>query len=160
MLRTLWTDYIAPILKRPARYQVAALCHRRSGGRFEVLLVTSLETRRWILPKGWPKSGHGASGTAREEAWEEAGVRPAEDARPLHLGRYAYDKRMTGGVPHPTEVDVYAIAVEELYDRFPEADLRERRWVSPVEAAELVDEEDLSELILKAQSLIGDPDPA
>ena len=156
MFNTIWSQFIQPILRRPARYQVAALCYRRTEGRFEILLVTSRETRRWILPKGWPKKGFGASGTAREEAWEEAGVTP-RGTSPRHIGRYSYDKRMTGGVPVPTNVDVYAIETETLSDAFPEADERDRRWVTPVEAAEMVQEEDLSDLILKAQSLVDDP---
>ena len=44
VIATLWKDYIAPILRRPARFQVAALCYRMRDGAPEVLLVTSQET--------------------------------------------------------------------------------------------------------------------
>ena len=41
---------------RPRRVQYAALPYRLSGkSRTEVMLVTSRNTGRWIIPKGWPK---------------------------------------------------------------------------------------------------------
>lgn len=146
VIATLWKDYIAPILRRPARFQVAALCYRMRDGAPEVLLVTSLETRRWILPKGWPMTGLDAGGTALEEAWEEAGIKPRGGA-PVLIGSYRYSKRMRGGVPAATDVDVYAIEVQKLYDSYPEAGRRERRWMRPAEAATLVQEEGLRDLL-------------
>lgn len=35
MLRIFWLDYIMPILRRPLRYQVAALRYRREHGRLD-----------------------------------------------------------------------------------------------------------------------------
>ncbi|ETX27717.1 NUDIX hydrolase [Roseivivax isoporae] len=146
MIRTLWTNFILPILRRPSRYQVAALCWRPARDDVEILLVTSLETRRWVLPKGWPKSGFDGLGTALEEAWEEAGVR-AGATEPRPVGRYRYDKRMRGGLPVPTDVDVFAIEIATLLDDYPEAGRRDRRWMSPAEAAAAVTEPDLKELL-------------
>ena len=41
--------------ERAHRAQVAALPVRHaSDGGLEVLLITSRETRRWVIPKGWP----------------------------------------------------------------------------------------------------------
>jgi len=37
------------------RAQLAALPFALKEGRSQVLLVTSRETRRWVIPKGWPK---------------------------------------------------------------------------------------------------------
>src|SRR5262249_33662947 len=42
--------------------------------RAEFMLVTSRETRRWIIPKGWPKRGKSPYRSAAREAFEEAGV--------------------------------------------------------------------------------------
>nr|WP_274705713.1 NUDIX hydrolase [Salipiger pentaromativorans] len=134
------------MLKRPPRFQVAALCHRPGETGPEVLLITSRTTRRWILPKGWPIYGTDAGGTALQEAWEEAGVKP-RGGRPVRIGRYRYDKVLTGGLPVETDVDVYAIEVEKLYESFPEAGERQRRWMTPEDAAELVDEEQLRTLL-------------
>ncbi|EAQ02282.1 hydrolase, NUDIX family protein [Pseudooceanicola batsensis HTCC2597] len=146
MLKLFWSDYIQPLLRRPSRYQVAALCYRWDHDELQVLLITSLDTRRWILPKGWPKTGFNAKGVALEEAWEEAGVKPRGD-EPRHVGRYRYDKRLRGGIPVPTDVDVYAIDTMSLYDDYPEAGRRDRRWMPPQEAAEAVDEPELKDLL-------------
>ncbi|ETX15078.1 NUDIX hydrolase [Roseivivax halodurans JCM 10272] len=156
MFHTLWSNYIQPILRRPSRYQVAALCFRRVGGRLEILLVTSLETRRWILPKGWPKTGFDAGGVALEEAWEEAGVKP-RGGKPRRIGRYRYDKRLRGGIPVPTDVDVYAIDTEKLYDDYPEMGRRQRRWVTPQEASAAVDEPGLKTLIAGVEDQLAAP---
>src|SRR5262249_27670124 len=57
------------------RVQYAALPYRLRGrSRTEVMLVTSRETRRWIIPKGWPHKGKAPHHSAAREAFEEAGV--------------------------------------------------------------------------------------
>lgn len=156
MLRRFWTDFIAPIMRRPSRYQVAALCWHEAEGGIEVLLVSSRTTKRWILPKGWPKTGQDGAGTALEEAWEEAGIR-IDDPAPVKIGRYTYHKRLSGDVPVHTVVDVYAIHVTRLLDEFPEAGQRERRWFRPEKAAEKVHEPELASLLRQAVDLIARP---
>ncbi|MBT9382393.1 NUDIX hydrolase [Pseudooceanicola sp. CBS1P-1] len=152
------TDFLAPLMRRPARYQVSALCYRfTADGTPEILLVTSRDTGRWILPKGWPKNGRSGGGTAIEEAWEEAGVKPAP-RDPLKIGRYRYKKRLTGGLPVETVVDVYAIEVIRLFDEFPEMDERERHWKLPLDAAELVNEPDLKILLRNLPQLPSGPE--
>lgn len=146
MFARVWKRYIAPLLRRPPRFQVAALCHRRGETGPEVLLVTSRTTHRWIIPKGWPIRGTDGGGTALQEAWEEAGVKP-RGGRPLRIGRYRYHKVLSGGLPVATDVDVYAIEVEKLYETFPEAGERQRRWMTPEEAAGLVEEDQLKALL-------------
>lgn len=145
MLSRIWNDYIAPLLGRPARFQVAALCYRREAGALRVLVITSLTTKRWIIPKGWPIVGLDAGGSAQEEAWEEAGIK-GTSSRPRRIGRYRYEKLMSGGVPTMTDVDVYAVEVEEMMDTYPEAGSRRREWVTPEEAAQMVDEPQLKSI--------------
>ena len=135
-----------PVIGRPPRFQVAALCHREKDGHMQILLITSRDTGRWILPKGWPIAGKDAGGSALQEAWEEAGVRPTPDA-PVELGRYFYDKIMDGGVPVPCETKVFAVAVSDLADDFPEKSQRRRKWVSPMDAADMVNEPSLKALL-------------
>lgn len=145
MLGPFWKSYVRPLLGRPARFQVAALCHRGRGADLRILLITSRDTGRWVLPKGWPKRGHDAGGTALEEAWEEAGIKPA--GRPRSVGFYSYDKRLDGGLPVPTRVEVFAIPVPSLLEDYPEKGQRRRVWMTPEEAAAAVDEPELSELL-------------
>jgi 8-oxo-dGTP pyrophosphatase MutT (NUDIX family) len=40
----------------------------------EVLIVTTRQSKRWIVPKGWPIKGLTPSKSAAREAFEEAGV--------------------------------------------------------------------------------------
>src|SRR3546814_5625705 len=55
--------------------QVAALPYRiEPDGAARILLITSRETRRWIIPKGNPIRGLEAHQAAAREAFEEAGI--------------------------------------------------------------------------------------
>ncbi len=141
-----WAEVVQPMISRPRRLQVAALCCKNTPNGLRVLLITSRDTGRWILPKGWPIDGLMAPDAALQEAWEEAGVKDARIDRTA-LGSYEYDKILEGGVPVPVEVQVYRVEVDDLADVYPEVDERTRRWVTPQEAAELVDEDSLKDLL-------------
>ncbi|MCF2904840.1 NUDIX hydrolase [Octadecabacter sp. CECT 8868] len=148
---TFLRDYVAPMFRRPKKLQVAALCHRESKRGKEVLLVTSRGTGRWIIPKGWPINGLASAEAAAQEAWEEAGVENGR-ADSTSIGSYSYDKVMNSGLPVPVETLVYSVEVDNLANDFPEAGQRERKWATPEEAAELVDEPELKSIL----SVIGD----
>ena len=139
-------DYVAPLFRRPKGLQVAALCTRGAGDEKQVLLVTSRGTGRWIIPKGWPIRGLASSQAALQEAWEEAGVKDATAASDP-IGSYSYDKTLNSGLPLPVETLVYSVDVTDMASDFPEAGQRERRWVSPTEAANLVDEPQLKSIL-------------
>ena len=125
--------------------QVAALCWRRLGDAVEVLLITSRETGRWVIPKGWPMTGRSAAEAAGREAWQEAGVRG--QVQTLPLGNYLYDKVMVPPEVLLCSVSVYALEVAAIKDRFPEADQRQRSWFDPITAAGLVAEPGLRDLL-------------
>ncbi|MGY6412253.1 MAG: NUDIX hydrolase [Alkalilacustris sp.] len=142
----LLADTVEPMLRRPPRMQVAALCLRTGPeGTPEVLLITSRGTGRWVLPKGWPMAGRSLAEAAAQEAWEEAGVRGTVEGRPL--GSYGAEKQTDGGLALPCRVEVFALHVTEIADRFPEAGQRTRRWVAPAAAADMVREPDLRALL-------------
>ena len=98
------------------------------------------------MPKGWPIDGLTAPGAALQEAWEEAGVKTGTITE-IPLGSYDYDKRLEGGVPVSVEVKVYAVEDVQLMDSYPEVEERNRRWLSPSEAAGLVDEPGLQDIL-------------
>jgi 8-oxo-dGTP pyrophosphatase MutT (NUDIX family) len=127
--------------------QLAALCHRKGDTGLEVLLVTSSEGR-WILPKGWPIDGLDGHETALVEAWEEGGVKKAKAGR-KPIGTYVDTKISERGDEEPCEVKVYGLKVQKTVDAYPEADRRDRVWVSPKKAAMLVKEEGLRDILLK-----------
>ena len=58
---------------RPGR-QFAALPFSPREGETMVMLVTSRETHRWILPKGWAEKRLTGPELAAKEAFEEAGL--------------------------------------------------------------------------------------
>ncbi len=140
------SDAVMPMLKRPPRLQVAALCTRDGPDGLEVLMITSRGTGRWILPKGWPMPHRSLAEAAAQEAWEEAGVRGRVDAAPL--GDYAAQKDTDGGLAVPCRVTVFRLHVESLVNSFPEATRRNRRWFRPAEAATLVREPELRDLLM------------
>ncbi|MBM2294167.1 NUDIX hydrolase [Sulfitobacter pseudonitzschiae] len=146
VLRKFWGATLAPMLQRPKRLQVAALCHRSKGDDTEVLLVTSRDSGRWIIPKGWPIRGLKSSEAALQEAWEEAGVRNSK-ATPAPIGTYTYDKRQSTGWDMPVETLVYSVSVNELSEEFPEAHERTRRWVLSRDAADMVAEPELQMIL-------------
>ncbi|WP_299029022.1 NUDIX hydrolase [uncultured Sulfitobacter sp.] len=145
VLRMVWDAFLRPLLQRPKKLQVAALCHRGSGVDSEYLLVTSRDTGRWIIPKGWPIRGLKSSETALQEAWEEAGVRNSQ-ASAAPVGRYTYNKRKPSGLQVPVETLVYSVAVKDLASEFPEAHERTRKWVTASDAANMVNEPELQSI--------------
>ena len=139
--------------------QYAALPWRQAQG-FEILLITSRETRRWVIPKGWPIPGLSPAESAAQEAYEEAGIRGQMAAQAM--GHYTYSKRQRGGARKRFRVEVFAMEVTEVLDLWPEAHERTRQWLSPHEAAAQVNEPELAALI---RTFAGDqlgqalPDP-
>lgn len=148
LLHRAWADYLQPLVRRPNRLQIAALCHRGGGSDVEILLVTSLHSKRWILPKGWPIDGLDFPAAAAREAWEEAGVIAAATPE-TPVGSYYYEKVLSGGVPVATEVRVFPIEVARTEADFPEADRRSREWLAPAEAATRVGEPGLRDILAR-----------
>lgn len=129
--------------------QIAALPYRTDGGAIDapvrVLLVTSRETKRWVIPKGNPTPGMVSHTAAAQEAEEEAGV--VGLICPIPLGSYRYRKKRGNGASLMVDVDVYPLSVNRELDAWKEQSERERRWFSLPEAADAVDETDLRDLI-------------
>jgi 8-oxo-dGTP pyrophosphatase MutT (NUDIX family) len=121
-------------------HQSAVVPYRRRDGEIEVLLVTTVSGKRWIVPKGVIDPGETAPGSAAREAEEEAGVRGT--VHPEVLGTYRDDK--WGGT---CTIRVFAMAVEEVLEDWPEKDLRRRRWRPLAKAAKRVGREDLAGII-------------
>jgi 8-oxo-dGTP pyrophosphatase MutT (NUDIX family) len=155
ILRRAWFEYVQPLLMRPHQLQVAALCYRQRNGRVEVLLITSLHNRRWILPKGWPMKGRDAAEAAATEAWEEAGAVITRRSA-TSVGSYRYRKVFRGGAEATCETMVFPMEVGSLADEYPQKERRQRAWVALEEAADAVDEPGLKELLLSLEARLGE----
>lgn len=149
----LWRRVVADLrlmFVRPPRLQFAALCYRFDPhGEPEILLITSRETARWVLPKGWPMSGRSEAEAAAQEAFEEAGV--LGSVCRIAIGQYHYGKRKEGGLVSPCLVKVFALEVETLLDDYPESHERKRAWFRANDAAARVDEPELATLLTTFQ---------
>jgi len=130
--------------QEPGR-QFAALPYRDRHG-LEILLLTSRETRRWVIPKGWPMKGLSPHGAAACEAIEEAGVFGRVSKKPI--GEFQYVKRLKNGAPLQCTVGVFPLKVAKQLTHWPEQKERTAHWFAPDEASELVQEPELSALIL------------
>lgn len=134
------------LFERPFGEQYAALCYRRvADGEIEVLLVTSRDTGRWIIPKGWPMKGKKPHRAAAIEAWEEAGV--TGKVRKKAFGYFTYLKGMKDGSV-PVSAAVYLLRVDKLDDAFQEKGQRQREWMNYSEAARRVREPELKSMLL------------
>lgn len=128
----------------PSADQVAALPYRRKGD-LEILLITSRETRRWVIPKGWPMEDRSPARAAEREAFEEAGLKGEIKSKPL--GAYSYVKQKADGEAVDCRVAVFPMQVRGQAKDWPEKGQRELRWFRAAEAAEAVDEPELRDLI-------------
>jgi 8-oxo-dGTP pyrophosphatase MutT (NUDIX family) len=137
----------AKSLKRQAseRHQVAALPFRRNAdGAVEVLLITSRETRRFIIPKGWPMKKLADPDAAAKEALEEAGVVGIVRRKPV--ANYSYWKRLTRTF-ELVKVDVYPLRVLDQHDTWREQAVRNCGWLPPDKAWLLIDEPGLAQIV-------------
>lgn len=130
---------------RPPSLQVGALCWRAAKGGLQVLLITSRDTGRWIIPKGWPMHNRTEAGAAAREAFEEAGVEGEVEER--CFGVYLYRKRLDNGSAVSCLVRVYPLEVRSLLKCYPETGQRRVKWFSIDKAARKVAEPDLTQLI-------------
>jgi 8-oxo-dGTP pyrophosphatase MutT (NUDIX family) len=133
--------------KRSKICQAAALALRREGQGIHVLLVTSRQDGRWILPKGWVEDGEIPAHCAAREAYEEAGVEGRGGDAPL--GTYRYRKQLSGKNSVRSEVTVFPLLVDTELTDWPEAKQRKRRWMSIETAGKKVGDRGLARLLRK-----------
>jgi uncharacterized protein len=126
--------------------QYGVLPYRVDGeGRIEILLITSKERRRWVVPKGNPIPFLLNYESAAREAFEEAGVEGR--IAPLPVGSFRYEKRRRSG-DAAAIVNVHPLLVTREAADWPERGERERCWFSPEAAAAAVEEPELAVIIL------------
>ena len=115
--------------------QSGVIPYRKKQGKIEVMLITSRNKGRWIIPKGVIESDLNPRESAAKEAFEEAGVQG--DVHRKLLGIYKH--RKWGDV---CTVQIYAMKVRKVYRKWDETD-REREWLSLKDALERLSRNDL-----------------
>lgn len=126
--------------------QVGALCWRRTRrGELRVLLITSRDTGRWVVPKGWRMRRLTDPEAAAREAYEEAGVRGEVSDR--SLGFFPYLKNFGQGRQALCLVRVFPIEVRQMVRNYPENGQRRIKWFALDKAARRLDESDLAAMV-------------
>lgn len=127
------------------RKQVAALPVRFDAkGHLHVLLITSRGTQRFIIPKGWPMKGKKDHRAAAIEAQQEAGIIGRVHKKPV--GVYTYWKRRDDHFDF-CRVKVYPLEFRHQLPDWREKGQRRGAWLLPDEAADLVDDPGLVDII-------------
>ena len=129
-------------------HQSGVIPYRINDGNLQVLLVTSVSGKRWVIPKGIIEPNMSPAASAAQEAWEEAGLK-GEVIEPA-IGRYTYLK--WGGKCH---VEVFLMLVSDVLDSWPEVAVRSREWINIKQAASRVNEKALKQLLRNLPELIG-----
>ncbi|MDP2302051.1 MAG: NUDIX hydrolase [Ignavibacteria bacterium] len=112
--------------------QSGVIPYRIHDERLQILLITSVKKKRWIIPKGFVELRLTAFESAKKEAYEEAGIiGTGED---FELGSYEIQKQ-TGRI----EVRVFPLLVTKLLDIYPDVNVRQRKWYNYEDAIGIVD---------------------
>lgn len=120
----------------------------------QVRLITSRETRRWVLPKGWPMKGIAPHKAAAREAFEEAGLIGSTSRSAV--GLYSYEKRLSATRSVLCDVLVFPMQVKRYLKKWPERSQRIGFWFTIESAAAAVQEEELRDLILRFGEIMAD----
>jgi 8-oxo-dGTP pyrophosphatase MutT (NUDIX family) len=111
--------------------QSAIIPYSIKDGELQILLITSIRKKKWIIPKGFIEFNLSAFESAKKEAFEEAGVVGTNET--IELGSFTIKKY--GGL---TNIVVYSMEVEKFKDDYPEKNLRKRKWYTVEEAVEII----------------------
>ncbi|MBN9670338.1 NUDIX hydrolase [Roseibium aggregatum] len=147
-----WLRGLGSLFVKPARLQIAALCVRPGKKEPEILLVTTRDTGRLILPKGWPEKDRPAHETALTEAYEEAGVIGKAGTRPM--GSFRSFKGLGTGLKLRTTVVVFKVTFKKQLKKYPELGQRKCVWLPLSQAMEAADETALKRFLRDHKSEI------
>lgn len=128
-------------------HQSCVIPYRISDGKLEILLITSLRKKKWIVPKGFVEYNLSAFESAKKEAFEEAGVLGANET--TELGEFRLEKG-----ENITIVRVYSMEVTEELDSYPEKNIRKRKWHSVETALEKLDIPQIKNYIIKLEKTV------
>ncbi|XP_006302706.2 nudix hydrolase 21, chloroplastic [Capsella rubella] len=106
--------------------------HGCGGGEIEVLLISAQKKGKgMLLPKGGWEVDESIEEAALRETIEEAGVTGQLEES---LGKWQYKSKRHSMVH---DGYMFPLLVSQQFEQWPEAEIRQRRWVSLSEAVEL-----------------------
>ena len=125
--------------------QSGVIPFRKTKQGLEVLLITSIKKKKWIIPKGFVEFNLTPFESAKKEAYEEAGVYGTNET--IELGHFENQK--TIGICH---VKVFAMEVIEVLEEYPDKEKRKRKWFALKDAANNVHTKEISNMISSLES--------
>ena len=125
--------------------QSAVIPYRKKDGELQILLITSIRKKKWIIPKGFIEFNLSAFESAKKEAYEEAGIIGANET--IELGNFKIDKY--GG---DVLIKVYSMEVVEEHEDYSEKNLRKRKWFSMDEAIKKIETPEIANMIKKLET--------
>ncbi len=120
--------------------QSGVIPYRKNNGVIEILLITSVKKKKWIIPKGYIEFNLSPFESAKKEAFEEAGIIGSNET--IELGTVEVKKGI--GVTH---MKVFSMEVIKMLEDYPEKDFRKRKWFSTEEASSKVSIAEVPRLI-------------
>jgi 8-oxo-dGTP pyrophosphatase MutT (NUDIX family) len=111
--------------------QSGVIPYRKNNDVLEVLLITSIRKKKWIIPKGYVEFNLSPFESAKKEAFEEAGIIGSNET--FELGKIELKKG--NGVTH---IRIFSMEVIKVLDDYPEKELRKRKWFDIKEASSKV----------------------
>ncbi len=127
--------------------QVGVLPFRIKDNKIEVLLITSRNKKKWIIPKGLCDQINNPILSASQEAMEEAGVKGVIYENPT--SQYSNDKW-----DGTATVTVFLMKVNSELKNYKEKDERKKKWFSIKKAYEVIENEELKDLIKSSKPVI------
>ena len=127
--------------------QSGVIPYRKNNGVLEILLITSIKKKKWIIPKGYIEFNLSPFESAKKEAFEEAGIIGSNET--IELGAVELKKGI--GVTH---MKIFSMEVIKTLDDYPEKDLRKRKWFSPEEASSKVEIPEIPKMISALQNSV------
>jgi 8-oxo-dGTP pyrophosphatase MutT (NUDIX family) len=120
--------------------QSGVVPYRKKDNSYEVLLITSIKKKQWIIPKGYIEFNLTPFESAKKEAYEEAGVMGSNET--IELGSYSIEKSIG-----KQNIKVFSMEVIKVLDDYPEKNVRKRKWFSIDEAASNISLPEVSNMI-------------
>ena len=108
--------------------QSAVIPYRLSKNGLEILLITSIKKKHWIVPKGYVEFNLTPFESAKKEAYEEAGILGSNET--IEVGTFKLNKPVGTCL-----IKVFTMEVHEVLDDYPEKNDRKSKWVTPEEAS-------------------------
>ena len=127
--------------------QSGVIPYRKNNGVLEILLITSIKKKKWIIPKGYIEFNLSPFESAKKEAFEEAGIIGSNET--IELGMV--ELKRGAGVTH---MKIFSMEVIKTLDDYPEKDLRKRKWFSPEEASSKVEIPEIPKMISALQNSV------